>query len=133
MCIRDRQKTATSLSDEEVNEATTTLLQIKAYLDSNPLYLDPDLNLTKLARKIGIPPRQVSTAINQQTGLSVSQFINELRINVASRLLLETDQTVTKILLESGFNTKSNFNREFKHKTGMSPSQWRKTNKTAVK
>ena len=47
------------------------------------------------------------------------------RIAEACRLLTETDQPVTKIMFDVGFQTKSNFNGEFRRVTGMSPTAWR--------
>jgi AraC-like DNA-binding protein len=94
-------------------------------LESTQLHLDPDLNLNRIARKLGVPARQVSAAINRQRSVSVSQLINNLRIDEASRLLKETDLPVTRVMLQSGFNTKSNFNREFNRRFGASPSTWR--------
>ncbi len=89
------------------------------------LYLDPNLNLAKLARKVGTPTRQVSRQINQKTGLNVSQYINGFRIRQACELLSQTDKPVTQIMYDAGFQTKSNFNREFLRLTKLSPSQWR--------
>jgi AraC-like DNA-binding protein len=57
--------------------------------------------------------------------MSVSQYVNQLRIREACRLLEETEQSVTSIMLDAGFQTKSNFNREFRRITGLSPVAWR--------
>ncbi len=94
-------------------------------LDEGRLYGDENLSLAKLARKAGMPARDLSAAINRATGLNVSQFVNNRRVEEACRLLDETGGSATAIMLESGFSTKSNFNREFRRVTGMSPRQWR--------
>ncbi|MBN7807543.1 helix-turn-helix transcriptional regulator [Agrobacterium rosae] len=88
-------------------------------------YRDENLNLSRLARKLALPSRQISNAINRATGGNVSQYINQLRVKDACRLLEETHQSVTSIMFESGFQTKSNFNREFRRITGMNPLAWR--------
>ncbi|MNN74956.1 HTH-type transcriptional activator RhaR [compost metagenome] len=75
---------------------------------------------------MGIPARKVSQAINQQAGMNVSQYVNQLRIQQAARWLSSSDRPVTEIMLEAGFSTKSNFNREFLRVQGMSPSEWRR-------
>ena len=97
------------------------------------LYQDPNLNLAKLARKLGIPPRKVSQQINQAAELNVSQYINRFRIKEACERLKNTDQRVTEIMLDVGFFTKSNFNREFLRVTGMSPSAWRTSQQVFTK
>ncbi|WP_113865588.1 helix-turn-helix domain-containing protein [Brenneria salicis] len=54
--------------------------------------------------------------------------MNGYRIDEARRLLSQTDSRITDIMLACGFQTKSNFNREFLKFTGMSPSHWRRAN-----
>ena len=90
------------------------------------LWADTDLNLARLARRLGMPARAVSEAVNRVHGISVSHYVNNHRIEKACRLLSETDMPVTRILFEAGFMTKSNFNREFLRVTGESPSDWRR-------
>lgn len=99
---------------------------INQRLRQGDLYLEPELNLARLARKVGLPARKVSQAINQQAGMNVSQYVNQLRIQQAALMLSNSDRPVTEIMLEAGFSTKSNFNREFLRVQGMSPSEWRR-------
>jgi AraC-like DNA-binding protein len=84
-----------------------------------------DLSLDRLSRKMGIPARRISNAINRVKAKNVSQYINDYRIAEACRLLMSADESITTIMLKVGFQTKSNFNREFRRVTGVSPSQWR--------
>ena len=90
------------------------------------LWADPALNLARLARRLGMPARAVSEAVNRVHGISVSHYVNNHRIGQACRLLDDTDMPITRILFEAGFITKSNFNREFLRVTGKSPSDWRR-------
>ncbi len=90
------------------------------------LWSDTELNLARLARRLGAPARAVSEAVNRVHGVSVSHYVNNHRIGEACRLLRDTDLPVTRILFEAGFMTKSNFNREFLRVTGESPSEWRR-------
>jgi AraC-like DNA-binding protein len=90
------------------------------------LWADPNLNLARLARRLGLPARTVSEAVNRVHGISVSHYVNNHRITEACRLLADTGLPVTRILFEAGFMTKSNFNREFLRVTGESPSDWRR-------
>ena len=90
------------------------------------LHRDTDLNLRRLARRLSLPDRTVSRAINRIESQSVSQFVNTFRIMDACKLLVQTDQSILQISLASGFLTKSNFNREFLRVTGRTPSHWRR-------
>ncbi|WP_225087103.1 helix-turn-helix domain-containing protein [Pectobacterium colocasium] len=92
---------------------------------THALYTDPNMTLQRLSRRMGIPLRRLSETINRVHGRNFSQVMNEYRIEEAKRLLSQTDARITDIMLESGFQTKSNFNREFLRLTGMSPSVWR--------
>jgi AraC-like DNA-binding protein len=72
---------------------------------------------------LGVPVKQLSEAINKVTGENVSRYINAARINEA-KAVLSSGENVTSAMLSSGFNTKSNFNREFLRVAGVSPSEW---------
>ena len=60
------------------------------------------------------------------TGKTYSDYVNEIRINEASRLLIQTDKTISQISFECGFETLSYFNRVFLNKKGITPSVYRK-------
>jgi AraC-like DNA-binding protein len=62
------------------------------------------------------------------TGKTYSDYLNEIRINEACRLLIQSDKTVSQISFECGFETLSYFNRVFLTKKGITPSFYRKTN-----
>ncbi len=89
------------------------------------LFRDPDLSLGKLARRLRVPARQLSEAVNRTAGQNLSQYINEKRIQAACTMLTTTDDSITGVMLDAGFYTKSNFNREFRRVTGKSPTEWR--------
>jgi AraC-like DNA-binding protein len=113
---------AASAEDRDV------LARIDSIMLTQNLYRDENLNLTRLARRAGIPARRISGAINRLTAKNVSQYVNDHRIAEACRLLKDTGHPVTAVIFESGFQTKSNFNREFRRVTGLSPVAWREKN-----
>ncbi len=97
--------------------------RIQTFMEEQRPYLDPDLTLARLSRKMGVPSKSLSATINLTTGQNVSRFINNARIAAAQKAMLK-GETVTNAMLMSGFNTKSNFNREFLRVVGKSPSAW---------
>lgn len=117
--------------DQDREDAAETLRAIEGLMRDQKLFRDENLTLDRLARKAGVPARRISAAVNQATGKNVSQWVNEFRIQEACRLLRETEQSVTAVMFESGFQTKSNFNREFRRVTGLSPQAWRSAGKNA--
>lgn len=100
---------------------------IETIMRDKRLFRDPDLTLSRLSRKLGIPSRQISNAVNRVLGQNISQVVNEYRIAEAQHLLSETDRSITAVMFDSGFYTKSNFNREFVRITGMTPSDYRRS------
>lgn len=113
---------ASTATEQDQHTAQT----LQALMTERQLYKDVDLNLTKLARRMGLPARTVSQAVNRVHGMSVSQYVNNHRIAEACRLLADKDAPVTGIVFDAGFMTKSNFNREFLRVMGQSPTQWRR-------
>lgn len=116
---------APAASKETVEADATVLARVEALMAEQHLYRDPDLTLERLARRAGIPARQISAALNRAFGRNVSQIVNEYRVGDARRRLSATHDPVTVVMLEAGFGTKSNFNREFLRVTGMTPSAFR--------
>jgi AraC-like DNA-binding protein len=106
-------------------EDSQIMATLEVAMRDRMLYRDPALTLDRLARKLTVPTRRISGAVNRGRGINVSQYVNEYRIADARRRLADTDAPVTQIMLEVGFQTKSNFNREFLRVTGKSPSAWR--------
>lgn len=96
------------------------------------LFRDDNLTLARLARRLGVPARTISGAVNRLARKNVSQYINDHRIAEACRLLRETDVPVTTAMFEAGFQTKSNFNREFRRVTSLSPAAWREKHQVAT-
>lgn len=116
---------STTDTDDSAEDAARLLEQLNKLLIDQRLYADTELNLQKLARKAGIPPRTVSRTINSQTGKNLSQWINAARVEAACGLLTDKNVSVSQAMHEAGFLTKSNFNREFRRIAGCNPSQWR--------
>ncbi|WP_297835441.1 AraC family transcriptional regulator [uncultured Roseibium sp.] len=126
-----RAQTETNSEPEPAPQSATSedaeiLARIDALMTTQRLYRDDTLNLTRLARRAGLPARQVSQAINRVRGMNVSRYVNDFRIKDVCTLLRQNGVTVTEAMYRAGFSTKSNFNREFLRAIGMTPDQWRK-------
>lgn len=107
-------------------EQAETLAAADRMLRESHLYKDPDLTIARLARRLSVPTRQLSEAINQAGGMNFHTFVNTARIDVAkSTLKAEPHWTILDIAIECGFNSKSTFNDAFRRQTGITPSQFR--------
>jgi AraC-like DNA-binding protein len=61
----------------------------------------------------------------KRTRKNFSRFVNEMRVGHASKLLVETDNSISEICFQSGFRNLSNFNRQFKEINSLSPQEYR--------
>lgn len=114
------------LSSEEMSEYTEA---IRSAFDDEKMYLQPDLKLADVAKKINASPHLVSQLINQHYGHNFFDHINTLRIAEFKRRLAQPDvntMTLLGIALESGFNSKSTFNAVFKKFEGITPLEYKK-------
>ncbi|KAB0681449.1 helix-turn-helix domain-containing protein [Aureimonas leprariae] len=114
----------TSMAPSEADRAVA--VRLDRLMAERRFYADPELNLSRIARRLALPARRVSAAVNRVHGTSVSQYVNGFRIGEACQRLASTGDPVTKVMFEAGFLSKSNFNREFLRVTGASPTAWRK-------
>jgi AraC-like DNA-binding protein len=102
---------------------------IEQTIREEKLYLNPDLTLRELSQKLKIPDRTLSQVIRQRTGRNFCDFVNAFRIEYAKLKMLTPENkglTILEILYDSGFNSKSVFNFQFRKFTGKSPLQFKK-------
>ena len=105
------------------------LKKTMAALDQQRLYTDPDLSLGGLASYLGCSPNQLSATINSGLDQSFSELLNGLRVAEVKRRLEGPEVlqfTILALAFDSGFNSKSAFNRIFKESTGCTPNTYRK-------
>lgn len=101
--------------------------QLQDAMEHEKLFLDPDLDLPTLVKKIGIPARTISAVLNQHLHKSFNEFVNGYRImEIKKRMKEEASRqlTISAIAQECGFNSQATFQRAFKHHTGLTPSQF---------
>lgn len=103
--------------------------RIKNEMLENKYFLNPKLTLVAFSKALGVNPRLVSFHINQGLEISFIDFVNQYRV-AAVKEHIKTNElnhfSLLGIALESGFNSKSTFNRVFKKITGKSPSTYQK-------
>ncbi|MFM9327141.1 helix-turn-helix domain-containing protein [Paenibacillus mesotrionivorans] len=87
------------------------------------------LSASSIAEGLLISEKYVFSFIKEQTGKSLGKYIEEIRINNAERLLLETDYPNSKILHMCGFGSENTFYRSFAKRHAVSPNAWREMNR----
>ena len=97
------------------------LTKVLHYL--NATYLET-IKLEKMADMANMHPSAFCRYFKDKTGKSLTEYINEMRISYACKLILEGKLSISQICFESGFNNLSNFNRIFKRNTGYTPTDY---------
>lgn len=116
---------ASKLDMEEIKNYQNQLTNL---MHANHPYLNTDLKSKDLAEKLDISPKVLSQVINQGFNQNFFDFINTFRCEEVKRVLQGPDKKITIIeaMYQSGFNSKSSFNKEFKKLTGETPSEFKK-------
>ncbi|OSQ49689.1 AraC family transcriptional regulator [Thalassospira alkalitolerans] len=111
------------------NEIARICTRLDRIVAQGDMLFDPLLAMPKLAAAVGATPNQLSHVLNQHLGKSFFDFVNAVRIDAASRQLIEDpDRTILDIATGVGFNSKSTFNLAFKKITGKTPTAFRDEN-----
>lgn len=120
----DKYKTF-KLSNKESRRWLRTVMEV---MEKEKPFLDPDITMPKLAKRMNMSKEELSQVINRELHLNFNAFINQYRIEEAKRKLRDPKENqfvILKIALDVGFNSKSSFNAVFKKTTGMSPTEYR--------
>ncbi|MGV8094376.1 MAG: helix-turn-helix domain-containing protein [Mangrovibacterium sp.] len=84
-----------------------------------------EIRLTTVASIAGMTPTAFSRFFKLRTGRCLSDYVIDMRLGVASRLLVDSTKSIAEICYECGFNNLSNFNRIFKKKKTITPKKFR--------
>lgn len=125
LCL-DEKKTSPKMIS--TRDGSKYYQNIEDVIVSYKLFLDPDLTLRNVAQAVKLNDRIVSQSIKLNTGSNFSDYINGKRIDYAKDLLenyTSAERNILQILYDSGFNSKSVFNTQFKKLTGLSPKEYR--------
>lgn len=97
-------------------------LQAKGYIDKH--YADTDFSLNVVADAICVSHNYLSTVFKEKTGSNFSEYLTEVRIRQAKKLLITTDLSISEIASRVGYQNINYFSMIFKKITGMSPSKY---------
>ena len=93
-------------------------------------HLADEHSAAALAGELGMSESKFSRFFRKATGNTFTDFVNRVRISRACQLLMDTEQQITHICYEVGFNNVANFNRRFLEIKGMTPSEFRRQSLT---
>ncbi|WP_308635445.1 AraC family transcriptional regulator [Paenibacillus silvisoli] len=96
--------------------------RIRNYMDTH--YFEK-LSAEDIAEKLGITVRYVNDIFKSRYGITPTQYLSEIRVEAAKKMLVETDKDIVSIVFEVGYETLSTFYRNFKNIVNMSPNHYR--------
>lgn len=92
------------------------------YMNAN---FNREISLAEVAKIANMPEASFSRFIKKRTGITFIDSLNEIRLGHASRMLIDTTQTIAEVAYKCGFNNISHFNRIFKKKKVCTPKEFR--------
>lgn len=129
-CEGARALASSSFAKVEVSSDSRRVQKVKNFIDQNYRY---EIRLPQVADIAGMSPSAFSRFFKLHTGRNLSEYIIDLRLGYASRMLVDSTHSIAEISFSCGFNNLSNFNRIFKKRKGCSPSEFRENyHKTRV-
>jgi AraC-like DNA-binding protein len=101
--------------------------QAKTILDEN---FDKHITIPQLARQAGINEAKLKEGFRELYGNSIHTYLQQLRLEKAKQLLLTTTMPITDITYHIGYSHVTHFTTLFKKEFGLTPTEWRKENKS---
>lgn len=92
-------------------------------------HYDEEVTMDLFADKLNMSRSYLSTYFKEKTGINYLDYLNQIRTDKAKGLLANTNSRIQDIALKVGYNNINSFNRMFKKYTGLTPNEFRQTNK----
>lgn len=114
-----------SLNKENLVNEDDVATRVAYYLQSNNRFTQKS-TLDEIANYVGYSKYYTSSMFHKQYGMTIQDFIVTLRIEYAKKRIIESNCSMTEIILECGFPSTSNFYSKFNKYVGCSPLQFKK-------
>lgn len=114
---------ASSVSDGINTLKEVGINSVLSYIQSN---FTEGITLKEVAEKNHFSPSYLSRYFHKVMGMTFLQYIKNLRMDMAAKLLVSTDYDITEICYEVGISSLSTFSKEFKERYRLSPTEYRK-------
>ena len=111
-----------TFTDDTINYNSRRIEKAFEFMHTN---FDKDVPLADVAKVVNMTEVAFSRFIKKRTGKTFVESLNEIRLGQASRLLIDTTQTIAEVSYKCGFNNLSYFNRIFRSKNGCTPREFR--------
>ncbi|MBD1261015.1 helix-turn-helix transcriptional regulator [Maribacter polysiphoniae] len=122
--IEDRERLSNPMNRSSV--FTKNIEKINKVYEYVFLNIQEGINLEEASSVLNMAPSSFCRFFKKKTGLTFMEYVKNVRVGMAAKLLAETDKQITQICYESGYNNLANFNHYFKASMGKTPSEYRK-------
>lgn len=122
LCEEAYTLSSSSFARMSVHSDSRRVSKVQEYINA---HYKEEIRLNDLADMVGMTPVSFSRFFKLRTGKNLSDYIIDIRLGFAARLLVDSTMSVAEICYECGFNNLSNFNRIFKKKKECSPKEFR--------
>jgi len=85
-----------------------------------------EVDLKRLAALVNMAEGSLCRFFKMNMGMTIFEYLNQIKVEFACKLLMDRDLSILRICLDSGFNNLSHFNKQFKKTAGVPPSEYRK-------
>ncbi|NDV56508.1 AraC family transcriptional regulator [Bacteroides sp. 519] len=117
-----RTLSSSSFAKIDTQSDSRRVHKVQSYINA---HYKEEIRLNQLAEMVSMTPVSFSRFFKLRTGKNLSDYIIDIRIGFAARLLVDSTMSVAEICYDCGFNNLSNFNRIFKKKKNCSPKEFR--------
>jgi len=113
---------SSTFNKQDDSSDSRRIQKVIGYLNAN---YQREIHLADVAAHVNMSEVSFSRFMKKRTGKNYIEYLNDLRLGIASRHLVDTTKSVSEISYECGFNNLSNFNRIFKKRKGYTPKEFR--------
>ena len=122
--IEERDKLSNPLNHSSVfSKNIEKINKVYEYVFQN---IQEGIKLEEASAVLNMAPSSFCRFFKKKTNLTFMEYVKNVRVGMAAKLLAETDKQITQICFESGYNNLANFNHYFKENMGKTPSEYRK-------
>lgn len=119
-----RTLSSSSFAKISIHSDSRRVEKVKDYINQ---HYKEEVRLNKLADLVGMAPVSFSRFFKLRTGKNLSEYVIDIRLGFAARLLVDSTMSIAEVCYECGFNNLSNFNRIFKKNKDCSPKEFRES------
>ena len=113
---------SSTFNKQDDSSESRRIQKVISYLNIN---YQKEIRLLDVAKYVNMSEVSFSRFMKKRTGKNYIDYLNDLRLGIASRILIDSSKTIAEISFECGYNNLSNFNRIFKKRKGFTPKEFR--------